>query len=69
MTTKTIRGNQYELDGYYTSLAVASNRAKNLDGRLHIFTGAITRTAVTKTKNHPPLYAVWVRKEPNKKRL
>jgi len=69
MVTKTIRGKEYNLDGYSSTLADAKKRAKHLDGRLHIFTGAITKTAVTKTKNHPPLYAVWIRKEPNKRGL
>jgi len=65
MVTKTIRGKQYELDMYSSTLADAHKRAKNLDGRVHIFTGKITKTAVTKiakTKNTPVMYAVWHRK-------
>jgi hypothetical protein len=66
MVTKTIKGKGYELDSHYKSLSGAKARAKDLDGRLHIFTGAITRTEITKipkTKGHNALYAVWKRKE------
>lgn len=65
MTTKTIKGKMYELWGHYPTLAGAKKMAKNLDGRLHIFTGKITETTITKiakTKNTPAAYAVWHRK-------
>lgn len=62
MADKIIRGKKYKLDGYFSSMTGAKERAKSLEGRLHIFTGAITRTAISEIPKKS-LYAVWVRKE------
>lgn len=68
MVTKIIKGKKYELYEYYTTLAEAKKSAKNLDGRLNMFTGKITESTITKlTKSviAPCLYryAVWTRKK------
>jgi len=65
MVTKTIKGKTYELYDYFKTLAEAEKVAKDLNGRLHIITGKITETEVTKvpkTKSMPIKYAVWHRK-------
>ncbi len=59
--TKTIKGKVYELYDYYPSSKAAKIVADNLEGRLHIFTGKITKTQVTKVSDKK--YAVWHRKE------
>jgi len=63
MVTKTIKGKKYELWNHYPSLNEAKKIAKNLDGRLHIITGKITETTITKSKTAPIVYDVWHRKK------
>jgi hypothetical protein len=60
MVTKTIKGKTYDLYDYYPTKVEAEKHAKNLNGRLHIITGKITETAVTKISAKK--YAVWHRK-------
>lgn len=60
MVTKTIKGKEYTLYETFPTQTAAKKKAENLNGRLHIFTGLITETAVTKIA--PGKYGVYTRK-------
>ena len=61
MQTKIIKGKEYYLWETFPTEKAAKEKAENLNGRLHIITGKISETAVTKLA--PGKYAVWHRKK------